>query len=164
MPVVFDPGSDKIRAWLDPAQHEWSRALQSLLRSFDGDLDVYPVTKDVGKVGNNSPSFVIPLDSRENKSNIANFFANAQQKEEAKAKQDTGSEAATKPGSSPGNAEQGARKKRKAAPTEADSPPPKKRPVTRNKISSTKNEHKSPVKGKSQPGSQKITNFFGNSA
>ena len=49
--------------------------LQALLRPFDGELDVYPVTKDVGKVGNNSPSFIIPVDSAENKNNIANFFA-----------------------------------------------------------------------------------------
>ena len=33
------------------------------------------MTKDVGKVGNNSPSFIIPVDSAENKNNIANFFA-----------------------------------------------------------------------------------------
>lgn len=36
---------------------------------------MYPVSKDVGKVGNNSPTFIIPLDSKENKSNIKNFFA-----------------------------------------------------------------------------------------
>lgn len=34
----------------------------------------------MGKVGNNSPSFMIPIASRENKSNIANFFSNAQHK------------------------------------------------------------------------------------
>ncbi len=36
---------------------------------------MYPVSKDVGKVGNNSPSFIIPVGSKENKNNIANFFA-----------------------------------------------------------------------------------------
>ncbi|KFH46860.1 putative peptidase-like protein [Hapsidospora chrysogenum ATCC 11550] len=77
MPVILDPGSDALRTWLDPKRHEWSRDLQSLLKPFDGELDIYPVSKDVGKVGNNSPSFIIPLDSKENKSNIANFFANA---------------------------------------------------------------------------------------
>ena len=75
MPVILDPGSEGIRTWLDPQRHEWSRDLQSLLKPFNGDLDIYPVTKEVGKVGNNSPSFIIPLDSRENKSNIANFFS-----------------------------------------------------------------------------------------
>jgi len=34
------------------------------------------VSKDVGKVGNNSPSFIVPIDSAENKNNIANFFGN----------------------------------------------------------------------------------------
>lgn len=77
MPVIFDAGTDKLKQWLDPARSEWNRELQSLLKPYDGELEVYPVCKDVGKVGNNSPSFIIPLDSKENKSNIANLFANA---------------------------------------------------------------------------------------
>src|SRR5215471_2330373 len=35
----------------------------------------YPVKKEVGKVGEDSPLFIVPLNSSENKSNIANFFA-----------------------------------------------------------------------------------------
>src|SRR5271168_350181 len=35
----------------------------------------YPVKKEVGKVGEDSPLFVVPLDSAENKSNIRNFFS-----------------------------------------------------------------------------------------
>lgn len=69
-----------MKKWLDPSLREWTHDLQSILKPFDGKLEVYPVSKDVGKVGNNSPSFIIPLDSKENKSNIANFFANAKQK------------------------------------------------------------------------------------
>ncbi|KAM4065929.1 SOS response associated peptidase (SRAP) domain-containing protein [Hirsutella rhossiliensis] len=152
MPVILDPGSDKIKAWLDPTQHEWTRGLQSLLRPFDGALDVYPVSKDVGKVGNNSPSFIIPLDSKENKCNIANFFSNAQQKKEAKEE-----------GYRDGDHGDVSKEKRKAAPTGGDSPPLKKFAVDKKKISSTKNEHRSPVKSK-DPRSQKITKFFGNSA
>lgn len=76
MPVIFDNGSDKIRTWLDPERYEWTNELQSLLKPYEGELDIYPVSKDVGKVGNNSPSFIIPRDSAENKSNIANFFDN----------------------------------------------------------------------------------------
>ncbi|TRX97216.1 hypothetical protein FHL15_002010 [Xylaria flabelliformis] len=75
MPVILDNGSEKMRNWLDPGRHEWSKELQSLLTPYDGELEVYPVSKDVGKVGNNSPTFIIPIDSKENKSNIANFFA-----------------------------------------------------------------------------------------
>lgn len=76
MPVIFDAGSEAVRTWLDPNRYEWSKELQSLLKPYEGELEIYAVSKDVGKVGNNSPSFIIPLDSKENKSNIANFFGN----------------------------------------------------------------------------------------
>lgn len=87
MPVILEPGSEAIRTWLDPSRQEWSRELQSLLKPFDGRLTIYPVTKEVGKVGNNSPSFIIPLDSKDNKSNIANLFANASKKTDPSRKQ-----------------------------------------------------------------------------
>lgn len=75
MPVLFEPGSEELRMWLDPKRNMWSRDLQSLLKAYEGELDVYAVTKDVGKAGRNSPSFMIPVASKENKDNIANFFA-----------------------------------------------------------------------------------------
>ncbi len=77
MPVILDNGSDDIRTWLDPKRSSWSNELQSLLKPYKGELDCYPVSKDVGKVGNNSPTFIIPIHSAENKNNIANFFGNA---------------------------------------------------------------------------------------
>ncbi|KAL2264985.1 hypothetical protein VTJ83DRAFT_7495 [Remersonia thermophila] len=77
MPVILEPGSEAMFKWLDPRRTTWTGELQALLRPFAGELEVYPVSKDVGKVGNNSPSFIIPVSSRENKGNIANFFANA---------------------------------------------------------------------------------------
>src|SRR5579871_5726681 len=41
-----------------------------------GVVDIsYPVKKEVGKVGEDSPLFIVPLDSAENKLNIANFFS-----------------------------------------------------------------------------------------
>jgi hypothetical protein len=172
MPVIFNPGSEKIKQWVDPARHEWSRELQSLLKPFDGELEVYPVSKDVGKVGNNSPSFIIPVNSKENKSNIANFFSNAQKKDGKDTKQTRGKtdEAKVKDElhvdhvkkslqtSSPPLQE-----KRKDPPTESASPPLKKLASEKAKISSTKNEYKSPKKAKA-PGSQKITSFFGNAS
>ncbi|KAH0288599.1 DUF159-domain-containing protein [Aureobasidium namibiae CBS 147.97] len=82
MPVIFNNGSDDLKTWLDPARSEWSVELQSLLKPFDGELECYQVDKAVGKVGNNSPSFIVPIDSKENKNNIANFFGN--QKKQAK--------------------------------------------------------------------------------
>jgi len=84
MPVILDPNTDAMRLWLDPTVNKWSKELQSILKPFDGELECYPVNKDVGKVGNNSPDFIIPVDSKENKKNIANFFDNAQKKNEMK--------------------------------------------------------------------------------
>jgi hypothetical protein len=86
MPVILENGSDAIRTWLDPNRTEWSKDLQSLLKPYKGELECYPVSKEVGKVGNNSPSFIVPIDSAENKNNIANFFGN--QRKFAKPKKD----------------------------------------------------------------------------
>jgi hypothetical protein len=85
MPVIFEQGSEAVRTWLDPNRYEWSKELQSLLKPYDGELEIYPVNKEVGKVGNNSPSFIIPLDSKENKSNIANFFGGGKKAAKEKA-------------------------------------------------------------------------------
>ena len=84
MPVILENGSEELRTWLDPKRATWSKELQSLLVPFKGELEVYPVSKEVGKVGNNSPNFNIPVASSENKSNIANFFAKGVTKGEAK--------------------------------------------------------------------------------
>jgi preprotein translocase subunit SecD len=94
MPVILENGSEEIQTWLDPKRSTWSKDLQSLLKPFNGELEVYPVSKDVGKVGNNSPSFIIPIASTENKSNIANFFAKGAAKKESKGSKDS---TATKP-------------------------------------------------------------------
>jgi hypothetical protein len=75
MPVILENGSEELRTWLDPKKSTWSKELQSLLKPFKGELEIYAVSKDVGKVGNNSPTFIVPVASSENKSNIANFFA-----------------------------------------------------------------------------------------
>ncbi|KLJ13183.1 hypothetical protein EMPG_11872 [Blastomyces silverae] len=77
MPVILDQGSPEMATWLDPHRVTWSKELQSILKPYEGELECYPVSKEVGKVGNNSPDFIIPVNSKENKSNIANFFASA---------------------------------------------------------------------------------------
>lgn len=87
MPVILNNGSNAIKIWLDPKRTEWSKELQSLLKPYDGELECFPVSKEVGKVGNNSPSFVVPVNSTENKSNIANFFGNQRKAAEGKAKE-----------------------------------------------------------------------------
>jgi hypothetical protein len=76
MPVILENGSEDLWTWLDPKRHAWSKELQSLLKPYQGELEIYPVSKDVGKVGNNSPTFIVPISSSENKNNIANFFTN----------------------------------------------------------------------------------------
>ena len=88
MPVILENGSDQIRTWLDPGRSEWSKDLQSLLKPFESELECYPVSKDVGKVGNNSPTFIVPVDSTQNKNNIANFFSNAQKSSQGKEKKE----------------------------------------------------------------------------
>jgi len=75
MPVILENGSEDVRRWLDPNTFTWTKELQSLLKPSSAELEIYAVSKDVGKVGNNSPTFIIPVASSENKSNIANFFA-----------------------------------------------------------------------------------------
>ena len=87
MPVILEQGSEAIKTWLDPGRAEWSRELQQLMKPYQGELELYPVDKAVGKVGNNSPSFVVPIDSKDNKKNIANFFG--AQKKEAKGSEKT---------------------------------------------------------------------------
>ena len=114
MPVVLEPGSEDLRTWLDPARFEWSAELQRLLRPFAGELEVYAVSKDVNKAGGgSSPSFIVPVASRENKSNIANFFASTsspvkekkkkeqqeQQQQQQQPKHDGGASAAAQRGS-----------------------------------------------------------------
>lgn len=74
MPVILDPGSKEMASWLDPSRYEWSKELQAILKPYDGDLECYPVSQAVGKVGNNDPSFIVPVNSAANKNNIANFF------------------------------------------------------------------------------------------
>lgn len=84
MPVILEPGSEELRMWLDPGRSEWSKELQSLLKPYEGELMCYPVDQAVGKVGNNSPSFIVPVDSKDNKKNIANFFGGGNAKAEPK--------------------------------------------------------------------------------
>lgn len=84
MPVILENGSQELFKWLDPNTTEWNKELQSLLKPFKGELDCYPVMKEVGKVGNNSADFIVPVASSDNKQNIANFFANAKSPQKIK--------------------------------------------------------------------------------
>lgn len=188
-----------------------TQELQSLLKPFEGELDVYPVSKDVGKVGNNSPSFIIPIDSKENKSNIANFFAKGassvkkgqdsteggekalkhhHRQPEVEVKKEEGfvaeenSKGFNDTQSTNTAASAGVKREVEDDNDTTNGGPPKKKkehkmttssakttktssPVKSSsgkpKISATSNGTKSPKKPK-EPGTQKITKFFGNSS
>lgn len=88
MPVILEPGSDAMMKWLDPQRTTWTEELQSILKPYEGELECYPVPKEVGKVGNDSPDFILPIDGKQKKGSIANFFANVGKKGEQKDKED----------------------------------------------------------------------------
>ncbi|KAK2808139.1 hypothetical protein FQN50_005057 [Emmonsiellopsis sp. PD_5] len=96
MPVILDPGSPAMATWLDPTRVSWSKELQSILKPYEGELECYPVSKEVGKVGNNSPDFIVPINSKDNKKNIANFFASATKAKPAQKTLDTDTTKTTK--------------------------------------------------------------------
>ena len=164
MPVILEPGSDAIRTWLDPGLYEWSRDLQSLLKPFDGELEVYPVSKDVGKVGNNSATFVRPLDSKDNKSNIINLFNSQAAGKLSKSPDKVRMEADGGAHSAPvqEGLSAGVKRKRNDGQEEPKEAKRNGAHLGMNYISPTKNNTKSLNKqhGKSEIGSQKITSFF----
>lgn len=74
MPVVLTD-RESIITWLDTSSGEWSPQLSALLKPFaepDG-LECYKVTPEVGKVGRNSPDFIIPVEQK--KGGLESFFA-----------------------------------------------------------------------------------------
>jgi putative SOS response-associated peptidase YedK len=187
MPVILDPGTDEIKMWLDPTRTKWSKELQSMLKPFEGELECYPVDQAVGKVGNNSPSFIVPVDSKENKKNIANFFANASptktkakvekepEEKRSTVEHDDSENNAPLPAATEPSEETQAKKRPLDEDTEGippkkstklSSPAEKSSPAaittTKKTRSATSNKDvtlKSPVK-KPEAGTQRITNFF----
>lgn len=170
MPVILDPGTEEMRTWLDPSRTTWSKDLQSILKPYEGELECYPVSKEVGKVGNNSPDFIVPVNSKDNKNNIANFFANAKKKEDVSPKKEPASQEEPKVKNEEEKRSAAEGVKRKHTPDlpsvkeeskklklqqPSKSPPPQK-PKTRSATQNT------PMKktAKATDGSQRITNFF----
>ncbi|KAI8083580.1 hypothetical protein BDF21DRAFT_337449 [Thamnidium elegans] len=62
MPVILDRGD--ISIWLDVSL-DWSQPIINLLKPFKGPLDCYQVGNDVGAIKNDSPSLIVPIDSKE---------------------------------------------------------------------------------------------------
>ena len=181
MPVILDPSSEDIKVWLDPTRNKWSKELQSLLKPFSGELECYPVNKDVGKVGNNSPDFIIPIDSKDNKKNIANFFGNAQklkdtkdEKKEVQEEQTVESKISENNAPLPLPSSQETKGPKRSHDETADGPAAKSQKLSPSKTlakastkqprSATSNEAttlKSPVKKAADASNQRITSFFG---
>lgn len=81
MPAILSNPED-IAAWLDTSTGQWSPKLATLLKPFEGELEIYPVPREVGKVGTQSADYLKPVSER--KGNIASFFAKQAQKKEDK--------------------------------------------------------------------------------
>lgn len=170
MPVIIDPGTEEMSTWLDPSRTTWSKDLQSILKPYEGDLECYPVSKEVGKVGNNSPDFIVPVNSKDNKNNIANFFANAKKKEDVSPKKEPASQEEPKVKNKEEEQSAAESVKRKHTP---DSPrfkeeskklklqQPLKSPSPQKSKTRSATQN-TPMKNtaKATDGSQRITNFF----
>ncbi|KAL3461006.1 hypothetical protein BJX64DRAFT_289756 [Aspergillus heterothallicus] len=185
MPVILEPNSEAWNVWLDPKRTTWSKELQAALKPYEGDLDCYQVSKEVGKVGNNSPDFIVPVDSKENKSNIANFFENAIKKTEPASKPDlvrTSEEVnAVKAENDPAQTTTGIKREHSNNPDEVaeedfkkqkmqaspesspKKPPPQNSAPKQKQMRSATHNQKTPSKApgkKASDGTPRITNFF----
>ncbi|CAO3643811.1 unnamed protein product [Cunninghamella echinulata] len=69
MPVILEV--DQVDQWLNKSS-SWSIDLTKLMKPFEGQLDCYQVTDKVGLTSNESPDFIVPVDSL--KSSISSFF------------------------------------------------------------------------------------------
>ncbi|KAA8903023.1 hypothetical protein FN846DRAFT_891278 [Sphaerosporella brunnea] len=174
MPVILEP--DDVKAWLDPSRTRWSGDLQKLLRPFEGSLSIYPVSREVGKVGNDSPSFVEPIGER--KDGIKSFFGmqnvkkevkkEDEQKEQVKEEEKLGEKGVgvkeeendiSHPPPTPEY------KKRKASSPLPTSPPVKTAKTTTTRSATTNrsqrtSQKKTPAPKKTAGGNRKITSFF----
>ncbi|SPO21808.1 uncharacterized protein UTRI_01300_B [Ustilago trichophora] len=91
MPVIL-PNEQAISTWLgldarpksenevkkgDDVDDTWSFEVAKLLRPLQSELECYKVPKEVGKVGNSHPSFILPIEER--KDGLKAFFAKQNQ-------------------------------------------------------------------------------------
>ncbi len=91
MPVIL-PTEKAIATWLgldakpkseadvkkgDDVDDTWSFEVAKLLRPLQSELECYKVPKEVGKVGNSDPSFILPIEER--KDGLRAFFSKQKQ-------------------------------------------------------------------------------------
>jgi putative SOS response-associated peptidase YedK len=72
-PLIL-PSEEAIATWLDPSAP--LAEVRKLVKTFDGKLEFYKVPKEVGKVGNDNPSFLLPVEDR--KDGLMAAFGRAQ--------------------------------------------------------------------------------------
>ncbi|KAJ9477663.1 Abasic site processing protein [Pseudozyma hubeiensis] len=97
MPVIL-PTPEAISTWLgvgvepkasgevkkgEDIDDSWSFEVAKLLRPLQSELECYKVPKEVGKVGNSDPSFILPIEER--KDGLKAFFAKQKQPKQASA-------------------------------------------------------------------------------
>ncbi|SCZ97919.1 BZ3500_MvSof-1268-A1-R1_Chr3-3g06456 [Microbotryum saponariae] len=58
MPAILQ-NPEEIRLWL--SEEKWTKPVENLIRPYERELTIYQVPKGVGKVGNESPTFIEPI-------------------------------------------------------------------------------------------------------
>lgn len=163
MPAVLSTPED-VQAWLAP-NTRWNTQLMGLLKPYGGELDVYAVDKAVGNVKNDDARFVVPIDSKENKGNIKNFFTSKKrEKGEGTAQKGIKEEVETAPTLKRERDEVGTMPTDTAPPIKAvklEDTTSTTTPHIRSAISNVSNRKPSPAKKKDlKDGTPRITNFF----
>jgi putative SOS response-associated peptidase YedK len=153
MPVIFDPVEDKemIDQWINP-ELKWKTNTKALLNSLhqldSSKLDVYEVSKEVGKISNNYKELTLPISERQG--TINQFFGSG-----GKAKKRTNEDSSSKQTKQPKT-----RSDQSPNIRNKESSPPK---TTSGDQETTKSppSNQSPSKNNKSPSKQKpITSFF----
>ncbi|SJX61149.1 uncharacterized protein SRS1_12371 [Sporisorium reilianum f. sp. reilianum] len=105
MPVIL-PTAQAISTWLGmdakpktdsevkkgvEVDDSWSFEVAKLLRPLQSELECYKVPKEVGKVGNSDPSFILPIEER--KDGLKAFFAKQKQSKQPSVQNESSSTA-----------------------------------------------------------------------
>ncbi|SPO39783.1 uncharacterized protein PSFLO_05264 [Pseudozyma flocculosa] len=87
MPVIL-PDAHSIATWLGLGQGDkedtWTPEVARLLRPLKKPLECYKVPREVGRVGNDDPGFILPIESR--RDGLKAFFSKQQQAKQGPAK------------------------------------------------------------------------------
>ncbi|GAA5933929.1 hypothetical protein JCM10213_008475 [Rhodosporidiobolus nylandii] len=70
MPAILKDASE-VSLWLENAG--WTDKVKALVRPYEGDFEIYPVDKGVGKVGSENPDFIKPVAAK--KGSLDSMFA-----------------------------------------------------------------------------------------